>query len=119
MNYDEMSDFNINFEVFKLSKQFEECKDIELSRLSGPYVSWGDGANWHRFDAVSSPSEYMPLAIEHEISINFDDGKVEVDVEHPHNEGGGLTIFVELDKSQLGRAICIAYLKMMEAKREK
>lgn len=64
MNYDEMSDFEINKRVFPHTRSFEKCEDIMQNKNTGRNgFMWGDGANWFEFDPCNNPSDAWPLLL--------------------------------------------------------
>ena len=115
MNYEEMSSAEINDLVSKRDTSDTECHEGKVFKLHNynleKVISVGGVV-----DYCNNPSDYMPIAIENEINIIFHYDGVEVCADHPLNES---KIYHECPKNQIGRAICIVFLKMMEAKHEK
>lgn len=61
MNHAEMSDFEINKAVFlKLKIDYEDF-DFNPFPDNCTSFSYGDGANWHEFDACNNPSDAWPI----------------------------------------------------------
>lgn len=108
MNYDEMSDYEINKAV-GIAKGFPPnvIGHIDHGLKFGAIAEYVT-------DYCNNPADYMPIAIENNIDIWFEGGMVECDTGYPGDPEG--LISVELKKSQIGRAICIVYLEMMDAK---
>lgn len=66
-DYSKMSDFEINVAVLKLTAYYDEISP--LSKIGSPVVAWGDGANWHEFDACNSGKDAWPIIENHDIGI--------------------------------------------------
>jgi len=70
MNYAEMSDFEINKAVFlKLNIDYEDF-DLNPFPDDCASLSYGDGANWHEFDACNDPLDAWPIIVENDIMLN-------------------------------------------------
>lgn len=68
MNYSELSDFEINKEVFLKTQYYDEVMDKPVKGKSS--VHWGDGCNWYEFDPCNSPADAWPIIIENKIATN-------------------------------------------------
>ncbi|MBL4795906.1 MAG: hypothetical protein JKY50_00675 [Oleispira sp.] len=64
------------------------------------------GLSFERYNPLTNPSHYMPIAIEHDITIYIDNGKVKCFDPVGEIDTGWLL------KAQTGRAVCIAFLLM-------
>jgi len=74
MNYAEMSDFEINKAVFlKLNIDYEDF-DLNPFPDDCASLSYGDGANWHEFDACNNPSDAWPIIAENKINVYASEG---------------------------------------------
>jgi hypothetical protein len=72
MNYNDMTDFEINKLVFKNSDLYFKCEDAMKNKLPiKEGIMWGDGANWHEFDPCNNPSDAWPIILENKINIAF------------------------------------------------
>ena len=74
MNYENMSDFEINAAVsmHALWKN-RHCEEVDCNDKTG-VVSWADGANWHEFNPCNDPSDAWPIIVESKIDIQHRDG---------------------------------------------
>lgn len=83
MNYELMSDFEINKAAFILAIKLglADCEDLMQKKYPNKdSVMYADGANWHEWDGCNNPSDAWPIIIENKISILSDcvDGYVAV-----------------------------------------
>ncbi len=63
-----MTDFEINKLVFKKSDLYFKCEEIMKNKLpERESIMWGDGANWHEFDACNNPSHAWPIILDYKI----------------------------------------------------
>ena len=61
MNYEEMSDFEVNAAVSgRVLWGNRHCEEIDCNDKTG-IVSWADGANWHGFNPCNNPSDAWPI----------------------------------------------------------
>ena len=110
----ELSDYEINCAVAeklghiiynKITRQhFNDHSNDLLISPRGVEQVW--------VDYCGTPNDYMPIAIEHEITIDFmeDDGTVCAIAIRPDIEE--YVCSDDLPKAQTGRAVCIAFLLM-------
>lgn len=68
-DYNEISDFEINKEVFFKAGIDYEDYDANPFPEDCSSFSYGDGSNWHEFDPCNNPSDMWPLIVESKISI--------------------------------------------------
>ena len=115
MNYAEMSDFEINKAVFlKLKTDYE---DFNFNPFPGNCTSfsYGDGANWHEFDACNNPSDAWPI-IDDILSTLVSTEKYDDGIGFGERE---MTIWqAQMHKNNCGelRAAMIVFLMMNEGK---
>ena len=114
-----LSDYEINCAVAKklgYRVEYEIQQNIgftESFREQYPHTIWGWKDNKSPCEQLCftrTPDEYMPIAIEHGITIEFEDKKVMTCDEHGFNHSE----FMET--SQTGRAVCIVFLLMTRGK---
>lgn len=70
MNYEQMSNFEINLAVLRLTVNYEDILSL-TERAGEDYVTWGDGYNWYEFDACSNWSVAGPLIEHTKICLEF------------------------------------------------
>lgn len=74
MNYEEMSDFQINSAVAeKALWNIRDCEEIYYNDKAG-ICSWADGANWHEFDPCNNPSDAWPIIVANRINVYASEG---------------------------------------------
>jgi len=73
------------------------CEMTGIVDIDGPR-----GLSFERYNPLTNPSHYMPIAIEHGIDIDFAGDKVYCEWEEK----------MYFPKAQTGRAICTAFLLM-------
>lgn len=70
MNYEDMSDFQINSAVAEnVLWNIRDCEEIYCNDKTGT-CSWADGANWHKFDPCNNPSDAWPVILANRIMLN-------------------------------------------------
>lgn len=121
MNYENMSDFEVNAAVsMHVLWKNRHCEEVDCNDKTGA-VSWADGANWHEFNPCNNPSDAWPIMLENSIGIARDtrffcddpQELIEMDTwEASHCIDG---VYCN-DKNPL-RAAMIVFLMMQEAKR--
>lgn len=74
MNYESMSDFEINKAAFLLAIKLglAECEDLmQKKNHNKDSVMYADGANWHEWDGCNNPSDAWPVITNSKISIEY------------------------------------------------
>ncbi len=62
MNYSELTYFQINMMVFKMSSIYEPWDTFVDNKLPGrDYILCHDGDSWHEFDPCNNPSDAWPI----------------------------------------------------------
>ena len=72
MNYESMSDFEINKAAFLLAAKLGLLDFEDVMQNKNPdsdAVMYGDGANWYAWNGCNNPSDAWTIIIENEISI--------------------------------------------------
>lgn len=106
MNYEEMSDFEINCKVAGISLDYE---DLILTPIgSSSFVQWGDGYNWYKFDPCNSWADAGPIIESNGISLKRDPADRWL-------SNSDVEIHYVVDKNPL-RAAMIAFLMIQENK---
>ncbi|AUR88322.1 NinX [Vibrio phage 1.112.O._10N.286.46.B11] len=111
MNYEEMSDFEINSAVTSI---LYNCKGWELNWTNSCFFHCGiDGSGYYSQsinDYCNNPSDAWPVIVDNEINIEFQDGGfVNAWVD---NDSGSFES--QIQKNPL-RAAMICFLKMKDA----
>ncbi|MEI7177078.1 phage protein NinX family protein [Pectobacterium carotovorum] len=70
MDYSNFSDFEINKLVAKIHLDYEILHPFKNSKSAA--VSWGDGANFHKFDPCNNASDAWAIVLDSKISIEWD-----------------------------------------------
>ena len=72
MNYEKMSDFEVNAAVsMHVLWKNHRCEEVDCNDKTG-VVSWADGANWHEFNPCNNPSDAWPIILFAKIWIQPD-----------------------------------------------
>ena len=121
MNYEEMSDFEVNKEVaFKIRGRDAVCvigtSLSKLVRIFNGNSKREEESGWVDFDPCNNPSDAWPIIVENGICLNTDDIWY-ASVEHPIDHPDYNTIEVG-DKNPL-RAAMICFLYLENAEKEK
>lgn len=72
MNYESMSDFEINKAAFLLAAKLGLLYFEDVMQNKNPdsdAVMYGDGANWYAWNGCNSPSDAWPIIIENNIGV--------------------------------------------------
>ena len=130
MNYESMSDFEINKAVFPLTRNYGKCEDVMAQKNPDRgALMWGDGANWFKFDACNNHNDMWPIIVDNGIStINlkgttqwFACSQVEFETicMSPDGSDNGISAFYtkyEYHNTNPLRAAAIVFLMMQEEK---
>ena len=114
MNYEKMSDLEIDQAVTRAKLDLYGWEMLDSGKMFYSGLHFRSVINY-----CNSPTCYMQIAIESKISINFDEDSCEVSARHPLSDFTDRVpydIYMDCCHSKIGRAVCIVYLKMIEAK---
>ena len=113
IDYDEMSDFEINKRVVMYLPLAINEDQLISKRPTESAVMVNDLVNSYWVDFCNNAVDMMPIIIDHEISIEFMDGglvNIWIDTERSTYSPARLT-----KKSELPRSAAICFLKMKAA----
>lgn len=104
INWDKVSDFEINLAVAKERLDYDDIDPHPYNNTSA--VHWSDGANWHKFDACNNLQDVAPLIEELKMNIRFMDPRWMVYVM------GKRGVSIDYRDLNLKRAAAIVYLML-------
>jgi len=105
-----LSDYEINCAVAeKLGKTIDHD---HRSYGNSDDAMWYEGKTYHSAGYCKIPNDYMPIAIEHNITIDFSSVANTVCAVMIDRDIDLWVCSDDLPKPQAGRAVCIAYLLM-------